>query len=63
VRDRETGMTLNALRERLEAAVEAREEDLRRVELDRRLSEERDPASDSVRKTPGGMRFRRSRQG
>jgi len=41
VRDRETGMTLNALRERLEAAVEAREEDLRRAELDRRLSVER----------------------
>ncbi|HLF68345.1 MAG TPA: phenylalanine--tRNA ligase subunit alpha [Gaiellaceae bacterium] len=41
VRDRETGMTLNALRERLEAAVEAREEELRRAELDRRLAEER----------------------
>ena len=41
VRDRETGMTLNALRERLEAAVDARGNELRRVELDRRLSEER----------------------
>jgi phenylalanyl-tRNA synthetase alpha chain len=41
VRDRETGMTLNALRERLEAAVEAREEALGRAELDRRLAEER----------------------
>lgn len=41
VRDRETGMTLNALRERLEAAFDAREEELRRLELDRRLTEER----------------------
>jgi phenylalanyl-tRNA synthetase alpha chain len=41
VRDRETGMTLNALRERLEAAIDAREEELRRAELDRRLQEER----------------------
>ena len=41
VRERETGMTLNALRERLEHAVDAREEDLRRAELDRRLAEER----------------------
>jgi phenylalanyl-tRNA synthetase alpha chain len=41
VRDRETGMTLNALRERLEAAIDAREEVLGRAELDRRLTEER----------------------
>ncbi len=41
VRDRETGMTLNALRERLEAAIGAREEELRSAELDRRLTEER----------------------
>jgi phenylalanyl-tRNA synthetase alpha chain len=41
VRDRETGMTLNALRERLENALEAREQELRRAELDRRLTEER----------------------
>jgi phenylalanyl-tRNA synthetase alpha chain len=41
VRDRETGMRLNALRERLEAAFAAREEELRRAELDRRLAEER----------------------
>jgi phenylalanyl-tRNA synthetase alpha chain len=34
VRDRETGMALNTLRERIESAVEAREEDLRRAELD-----------------------------
>ena len=41
VRDRETGMTLNALRERLEAVFDAREEELRRAEIDRRLEEER----------------------
>jgi phenylalanyl-tRNA synthetase alpha chain len=41
VRDRETGMRLNATRERIEAAVEAREAELSRAELDRRLSEER----------------------
>jgi phenylalanyl-tRNA synthetase alpha chain len=41
VRDRETGMTLNAARERIEAAVAEREAELERLELDRRLSEER----------------------
>src|SRR6187200_1963790 len=41
VRDRETGMTLNAARERIEAAVAAREAELERAELDRRLAEER----------------------
>jgi phenylalanyl-tRNA synthetase alpha chain len=41
VRDRETGRTLNALRETLETAINAREEELRRVDLDRRLTEER----------------------
>jgi phenylalanyl-tRNA synthetase alpha chain len=41
VRDRETGMALNALRERLETAIGAREQVLQRAELDRRLSEER----------------------
>ena len=40
VRDRDTGMTLNALRERLEAAVAGREDELRRAELDRALTEE-----------------------
>jgi phenylalanyl-tRNA synthetase alpha chain len=40
VRDRETGMQLNAVRERLEAAVDAREAELERAELDRRLAEE-----------------------
>src|SRR5581483_11180360 len=40
VRDRETGMLLNGIRGRLEAAVEARAESLRRAELDRRLREE-----------------------
>ncbi|MCS7007270.1 MAG: phenylalanine--tRNA ligase subunit alpha [Thermoleophilia bacterium] len=41
VRDRETGMTLNALRERLERAIAEREAELARAELDRRLAEER----------------------
>ena len=41
VRDRETGMTLNAVRERVEEAVAAREAELDRAELDRRLSGER----------------------
>jgi phenylalanyl-tRNA synthetase alpha chain len=41
VRDRETGMALNALREKLEAAFDAREVGLERAELDRRLTEER----------------------
>lgn len=40
VRDRETGMTLNALRERLEVAIDSRGEELRRTELDRRLTED-----------------------
>jgi phenylalanyl-tRNA synthetase alpha chain len=41
VRERETGMKLNALRERLEGAFAAREEELQRSELDRRLATER----------------------
>jgi len=41
VRDRETGITLNAVRERLEEAIAAREAELARAELDRRLKEER----------------------
>jgi phenylalanyl-tRNA synthetase alpha chain len=41
VRERETGMTLNALRERLERAFAAREEELQRSEIDRRLATER----------------------
>src|SRR6266851_1209357 len=41
VRDRESGMALNAVRERLEAAVAQREEALRRAELDRTLAEGR----------------------
>jgi phenylalanyl-tRNA synthetase alpha chain len=40
VRDRETGMELNTLRERLEAAVQAREAELERADLDRVLAEE-----------------------
>jgi phenylalanyl-tRNA synthetase alpha chain len=41
VRDRETGIALNTVRERLESAIEVREEELRRAEVDRRLTEER----------------------
>ncbi len=40
VRDRETGMALNAVRERLEAAFDARKAELERAELDRALAEE-----------------------
>jgi phenylalanyl-tRNA synthetase alpha chain len=40
VRDRESGMLLNGIRERLEAAVAGREETLRREELDRSLRED-----------------------
>ena len=40
VRDRETGMALNALRDRLETAIGARHDELEREELDRRLREE-----------------------
>ena len=40
VRDRDTGMTLNAVRERLEAALEARQTELERTELDRSLAED-----------------------
>jgi len=41
VRDRETGMALNAVRERLEEAIDAREAELARAELDARLTTER----------------------
>ncbi len=41
VRDRETGMALNALRERLESAIDARQAALERAELDRKLTGER----------------------
>ncbi len=41
VRDRETGMTLNAVRLRLEEAIDAREAELVRAELDARLTTER----------------------
>jgi phenylalanyl-tRNA synthetase alpha chain len=53
VRDRETGKTLNALRGRLESAIDSREEELRREELDRRLTEDR------VDVTMPGTRFPR----
>ena len=41
VRDRETGMTLNAVREALEAAVDGRQQELERAELDRTIREDR----------------------
>jgi phenylalanyl-tRNA synthetase alpha chain len=41
VRDRDTGMALNAAREAIEAAVAARQAELERVELDAKLSGER----------------------
>jgi phenylalanyl-tRNA synthetase alpha chain len=41
VRDRETGMTLNAVRETVESALAAREEQLARAELEERLATER----------------------
>ena len=41
VRDRETGMALNAVREQLEAAIDTREAELARAELDARLTTER----------------------
>lgn len=40
VRDRETGMALNAVRERLETAFSAREAELQRAELDSRLTDD-----------------------
>ena len=40
VRDRETGMALNALRERLEGAIDVRAEELRRADLNRSLMED-----------------------
>jgi len=40
VRDRESGMALNALRQKLETALDARRAQLERAELDRRLAEE-----------------------
>ncbi|HEU5477928.1 MAG TPA: phenylalanine--tRNA ligase subunit alpha [Gaiellaceae bacterium] len=41
VRDRETGMTLNAVRESVESALAARQEELARAELEERLATER----------------------
>src|SRR5206468_7959320 len=41
VRDRESGMALNAVRERLEAAFDAREAELGRADLDRALAQEK----------------------
>jgi phenylalanyl-tRNA synthetase alpha chain len=41
VRDRESGMALNAVREAIESAVAARQEELERAELEQRLATER----------------------
>src|SRR5207237_4454984 len=41
VRDRESGMTLNAVRETVESALSAREAELARAELEERLATER----------------------
>jgi phenylalanyl-tRNA synthetase alpha chain len=41
VRDRETGMTLNAVREALETAVDTRQSELERAELDRTIRDDR----------------------
>jgi phenylalanyl-tRNA synthetase alpha chain len=41
VRDRESGMALNAVREAIEAAVAARQDELERAELEQRLATER----------------------
>jgi phenylalanyl-tRNA synthetase alpha chain len=53
VRDRETGQTLNAVRERIEAALAAREDELRRAELAR--------LDESLDVTLPGTRLRRGR--
>ncbi|MFL5917675.1 MAG: phenylalanine--tRNA ligase subunit alpha [Gaiellaceae bacterium] len=53
VRDRESGMALNAVRERLETAFDARGAELERVELDRTLTE------DQVDVTLPGTRYPR----
>jgi phenylalanyl-tRNA synthetase alpha chain len=54
VRDRESGMTLNAARERIESAVDTRESELARAELDHRLAEERVDVTLPVRAEPPG---------
>jgi len=53
VRDRESGMALNAAREAIERAVEARQAELERAELDRTIAEDR------VDVTMPGARHRR----
>jgi phenylalanyl-tRNA synthetase alpha chain len=55
VRDRESGMALNALRERLEAAVAARQEELEQAELEQAF------AQDGLDVTLPGDRFPRGR--
>ena len=54
VRDRETGMALNSVREVLESAVAARESDLERAELDRTIREDRVDVTMPGRRRPRG---------
>ena len=51
VRDRESGMALNAAREAIEAAVAARQEELERAELEQRLSVTEGPPPSSEQQT------------
>jgi len=55
VRDRETGKALNTLRERLESAIDGRENELRRAELDRRLADERIDVTMPGQQVPRGQ--------
>jgi phenylalanyl-tRNA synthetase alpha chain len=55
VRDRETGMALNALREKLESTIDARQAELERVDLDRRLTEERTDVTTPGVRVPRGQ--------
>jgi phenylalanyl-tRNA synthetase alpha chain len=54
VRDRESGMALNAAREAIEAAVDARERELERAELDRTIREDRIDVTMPGRARPRG---------
>ena len=54
VRDRESGMALNAAREAIEAAVDARQSELERAELDRTIREDRIDVTMPGRARPRG---------
>ena len=54
VRDRESGMALNAAREAIEAAVDARERELERAELDRTIREDKVDVTMHGRRKPRG---------